>query len=599
MFSFISGSFRRIKKTYTNTMQYNIWHLQHHEVWITAFKNKEKANCINDWSFNPIGPILRLHRTFVAHKDRIMDVIEFSSRPVIATCSLDRKICIWDLYTGCKVGSFKPKHLTGVKSLDYTTHSSSLLISVGYEEVIKVWSTELPIDHAYIGSLKGHKSSVISAKFLKSSPYVVSIDEKLNLRLWDVRKLDCIQSIVQVCKGFTCNGLCTINNEQFILYGNGILSYDTILDKIAKEKAKSKENTYPFKAEINNYIKSLIIATRIDIRFHDLETGQLIKALSRFEHSKQSAELTAFCLSENDRLFYLGDAYGSIGVYNVNNGSLLKSLINTQKKSEIGSLEFVKEDKILLAVTPKMISAYDEINTKVNYRLRTIKGGHKTYSITCMQYSEQLSLIATGDSNGQVNVWDYEKSRIEYICKAHSEEILDLKFIDPYPLLLVSSCDGAISLWGVRGAPKLTRYNCLACFLNVYECSAIPVTSFIIMKGDGYNVSLNFSESKELEDIYRNSLQVNNGVDWRVTNDAINSISFFDLKELQKFMHSEDNTFMVTGDRKGRLRIVSIKPLIEALGIQKVRKYREQHELNPRRKEDIDVSCTIQNNIPK
>lgn len=611
MFSLINGTFKRIKETYTIAIQYNVWHLAKHEVWVTASAESftphsnspptldeseipctalADSNYINDWSFNPTGAILCVHRSFVAHRGHIMGVKELASRAAVATCALDRKVRIWDLCTGSKIGSLKPKHCTGVRSLDCTSHSSNLLISAGYEGAIKVWSTELAMDRAYVGALEGHKTAVVAAKFLAASPFAVSVDESRGLRVWDVRKLQCLQSIVQPHKNFTCSGLCTIGEDQFIIYGRGLLSYDTILGKMARENAKLAEDAYPFRAELNTHTQSLLIATRVDVRFHDLRTGRLVKVLSRFVGLK--GELTAFCANENHRRLYLGDACGALGVYSANSGAHVKSLAAAHSVVVSSSLQFISADKILLSAAPSALSLYDEASTKLNYRLRKIEGIH---SITCVSYSEHLSLIATGTSKGEVVIWDYEKSRVEGMCKGHAEAMLEVVFVEPYPLLLASSADGAMSLWGVRGALANKRYDCLAKLLNVHEETCVGITSCITMKGKGEKCFYS-GDKEDVKKMYRKCLKVEE--DWRVTGESKGESIFLDLN---KPVHNTENILIVLGDERGRLRIANLTPLIESLSIAKADKYRSLsgHSFNPRRKENIDASSTIQHEILK
>lgn len=290
--------FKREKIIRSAGVQYGIWYLDRHKAWVTAsrepeirskakmaFVDKEDKkegrtgeerpmkgvgddktkgpNYLNDWSFNPVGPVLAIYNTIAAHKAQIMDMVELRLPPAIATCSLDQSIKIWNLSSGELLGSLKPKHLSGVRTLDYTTEFSGFIISVGHENYIKVWSPEVSINQAYVGTLDGHNTAVMNAKFIQRSPYVVSIDEKLNIRIWDIRNLVCLQVITQERKKFECNGLCVIGSQRkFTIYGRLLILFDTLAEKGSHKVIKPTEEVYPIQVVFNAYYKVFMVVTK-------------------------------------------------------------------------------------------------------------------------------------------------------------------------------------------------------------------------------------------------------------------------------------------------------------------------------------------------
>lgn len=87
--------------------------------------------------------------------------------------------------------------------------------------------------------------------------------------------------------------------------------------------------------------------------------------------------------------------------------------------------------------------------------LRRVTGGHNS-SVTAIEFSYHLSLIATGTETGEVGVWDYELSQLLGVCKGHSKStglITAISFLEPYPVMATAGLDGRICLWAVRPAP--------------------------------------------------------------------------------------------------------------------------------------------------
>eukprot|EP01022_Parablepharisma_sp_SALTPOND_P001157 TRINITY_DN105701_c0_g1_i1.p2 TRINITY_DN105701_c0_g1~~TRINITY_DN105701_c0_g1_i1.p2 ORF type:complete len:538 (-),score=58.24 TRINITY_DN105701_c0_g1_i1:2394-4007(-) len=286
IFGMYGTSFKRVKSVQTSGLQYAIWYLEKHKAWVSASRVPEKKiaskksiadntlteqkadkiqgpNFFNDWSLSVIGPTVALIRSVHAHDAQIMDCIELRQPVAIATCSLDQTIKIWDLATGEKLGSLKPKHSSGVRCLDYTPEFGGSIISTGHEVLIKVWSPEVSISQAYVGSLEGHSTSVVAAKFFKQSPYVASIDEKLSIRIWDVRTLTCLQILAQDRKKFNCNGICVIGSQlRFFVYGRRLLVFDTTHDKKSNKVVKAADDVYPYQVLFNQYYKTFYVLTK-------------------------------------------------------------------------------------------------------------------------------------------------------------------------------------------------------------------------------------------------------------------------------------------------------------------------------------------------
>lgn len=83
----------------------------------------------------------------------------------------------------------------GVKMFCYSHVLGGVLLSLGFERHITVWSPDTSLSKAYIGKLQGHNSIVQDMKFIPGTLICISVDQKFSFRIWDVRKLEVIQSI--------------------------------------------------------------------------------------------------------------------------------------------------------------------------------------------------------------------------------------------------------------------------------------------------------------------------------------------------------------------------------------------------------------------
>ena len=103
-------------------------------------------------------------------------------------------------------------------------------MSVGHETSIYVWSPETAVNRPFIGKLKGHMDPVVDAKFLPKSTLLVSIDEKLLIKIYDVYSFECKQTIIpSPSQKPPVNSLLILSPHRFLFYGKRFHFFDTSL----------------------------------------------------------------------------------------------------------------------------------------------------------------------------------------------------------------------------------------------------------------------------------------------------------------------------------------------------------------------------------
>jgi WD40 repeat protein len=498
----------------TPTLQKKVWFLQDHNVWLSSGMKGEsdKVHWLNeiDIEFEYKNQKLDIHTNIGAkideknfhtnpyrgsigeHTGEILDMIEIKKPMLILTACMDKLIRLINLNDREIVGKWED-HKSAVRCLDYNPNIGvGLILSVGFEYYINVWSPEVALNDAFKGRLEGHYSPVIMCKFLSGSPMCVSVDEEGNVRVWDSRQLLCLQLIPQEKKNFKVGKLLSLPKyNKFILYGNKIIFYDPkYRDTDIKPKNQKVEDNYPLKVEFNQYYMSFYVSTMKDVRIYSSRNGELQKAFKSLRtNTDADSKIRYFTFEDRFRKFYLGFTNGAVHQFNAGNGSLIKKIgeyevekdgissLKNHHSLEVTSVFYDKANQILLTTAyDSLINIYDESNPEEAIKLRTIKGGHKiqdrNHQIYCMDFSTHLNLFATGSTDGLVTIWDFELSKIDDICyiKNSNKEKVDvysLKFLDPFPILVSTYSDGSIYFWGVKPNLKY-RYECFMRVKNFY-----------------------------------------------------------------------------------------------------------------------------------
>ena len=124
----------------------------------------------------------------------------------------------------------------------------------------------------------------MAAKFLKSFPYILSFDDKMNLRIWDFRKFQTIQ-FINCEKNFinpTCLQLVPELSECLICEKKITQFRAPALEKKSME-INEFHNIFDFKfCTLSN---SIFIFTSNDVRIYNYHTGVLKKVFAKLHES--------------------------------------------------------------------------------------------------------------------------------------------------------------------------------------------------------------------------------------------------------------------------------------------------------------------------
>ena len=168
-------------------------------------------------------------------------------------------------------------------------------------------------------------------------------------------------------------------------------------------------------------------------------------------------------------------------------------------------------------------SLFDSTSGRYKYKFY----GHRE-PITSISFSDDEKLIASADSKGTVNIWDFEKDSLIKEISTSEEEIFSIKFINNDEIQF--TCKSGNQSWSIAESKRIDKF-------------AVPI-DFNLSKDD-WTYYPNFPVVYSNDGTYCAYAWQKNGVN--VYNTKTNdTIGRFDTGEVLALAFSDDNKYLVT-----------------------------------------------------
>merc|ERR1719223_325918 len=127
------------------------------------------------------------------HRATVTQVIFHPVYSVVASCSEDASIKLWDYESGNFERSLKG-HTDVVQDIAFDPQSGKLLVSCSADMSIRLW--DIQETYSCIKTLQGHDHNVSSVTFTPSGDHVVSASRDRTIKIWEVATGYCIRTLV-------------------------------------------------------------------------------------------------------------------------------------------------------------------------------------------------------------------------------------------------------------------------------------------------------------------------------------------------------------------------------------------------------------------
>jgi len=386
------------------------------------------------------------------HTKAVQAICWMGPLKTLATASLDTTVQVFDLVQ-MKRTFVLSGHKRGLTCLQYCP-KNHMLLSAGFDNYINIWD---PGAGTLCFALEGHECSIAGICSIPDTDFeFMSVDFESQVRLWDVRRLVCLQNFCATDRQLEKNGelepleprtICALNRDRVVISGRRMVVFD--------REASNPQVTadWPINAIVFNE-RRLEIVTPIK---NDLYVWCALTGTLRTVHDNiVDGTITAITLGRGERRIFVGADDGEIVVVNYACGALLKKF--EPHECEVTQITCIPEKVLTLSVPEKLIKVHDDTDPQ---RAPVLKRIDVSDAGIITQFAYDGRDIIAGTSEDCQIVW-YNMAFSKQVSSSESCEVMHKQpvsccvYFEDAPLLATADAEGSVIFWSV---PPLRTYN--------------------------------------------------------------------------------------------------------------------------------------------
>lgn len=324
--------------SYTREPQLGIWFIDTMDYWITA----DKHCVLSIWDIVEQERLEAIKIKAPTSECRVLDVAEIVHLRLLVVATSEKLMYIYSMDRRQLMGTFCLDNC-GFNIMKYFESYQTLLVS-GYENVVKVFTFTPGFSEINIaGRLVGHVGIIEGISVIHETAMVVTADDKGTAKVWDIRKLTCIQTVKLDNKAHINSAVHMTGLNRVVFVGDRLNSIEFEEDFNGKKKIGK---VIPIGFDLVEDRQELYIATRSEIRVVDLSTGQVKSIFVNMIDKEQNDEITCFKFLHKRNQFVLGNFNGVISVFNASTSLQIKS--NQPHSGSVSGLAFDEVNGMIL-----------------------------------------------------------------------------------------------------------------------------------------------------------------------------------------------------------------------------------------------------------
>eukprot|EP00792_Barthelona_sp_PAP020_P007165 TRINITY_DN3118_c0_g1_i3.p1 TRINITY_DN3118_c0_g1~~TRINITY_DN3118_c0_g1_i3.p1 ORF type:complete len:1111 (+),score=260.98 TRINITY_DN3118_c0_g1_i3:2174-5506(+) len=468
-----------------------------------------------------------------SNSEIVLSILDLPLFGVIAVGYMDGTIRFWSLRKNiCK--KILRGHKKAVIAMAWSSEAYCL-VSASLDRSIYVWNG---VHERPVAELSGHLSS-ITGMAMVSSVCIASLDVEGTVKLWDLKNSTCIQSL-------TCGTRETLPMVSIVATSQ---DFDFAVASSRSIHLFSKEMTIDPSHTSQSPICSVIFLEAV-LYFITLSKNQFTvwnavdgRLLRTYTHD---CDLVCACKGYRGKCVIVGDINGN--VFSINTQNFKITVRTEQLCGEIIGVAYHSHLRRIYVACNRSIYVFEEnqqapllVDIWKQQYPNTPNPFEHSSEITCMDYSYEHNIIATGDIEGHVRFWSPETFSCLNLSEdnQHDVYVSCITNLGKYTGFASADALGNVCVWTVKPAKRP--------FVKVGQISVLDNESILKTPRtskffDSSNPDLNMINPK-----------ANVNKDRCVSYFVIGAIAFNDnLDEL------------IVGDETGRLTVFNISTIVNS-----------------------------------
>ena len=344
------------------------------------------------------------------HKERV-NILAFSpDGKTLLSGSEDGTIRAWDTTTGRQIYTC-PGHMEGIRSIAVSEQTNILTSSDSYPTQVRLW--DIKNGHQLSASYFGFTPS----ETISPNATTIALDDisDRNLRLWDIQ------------------------NRRYRIYlkGHGYTSESILHTEIAFSKDEEMLATSPSRGRIGEIHLWDIGSQSNSIFSRYLFNAKTIRPKHTLKGHRGVARSLVF--SPDGKILASGGDGDKINLWDLETLNIHQKI--TVYRNYTRSIAFSTDGKILASRGAEKIICWEAATGK---QISTWSGSSTFMAI---HFSPDDRILVSGNSNGEVELWDVYSGNLLSTHKGNTRQINDLRFLRNGKTLTTASADGTILLW--------------------------------------------------------------------------------------------------------------------------------------------------------
>jgi len=350
-------------------------------------------------------------------------------------------------------------HSKAVREIAYSERHK-ILVSCGFDFEVFVWN---PYCEDYIIKLDGHESPLVGVNCPSNLNSFITCDTKGMVKVWNISNYTCTQTFY-VPNVIHVTSMRVVPKHRRLICGSRVFK----VFEYTKPFVPESSDDNPIQCALFSPVRfEFYIAGERSIKIWNAKTGKPVRVLKNIFDS----DITCMIFDKNHRKLIVGDHLGHVKVFDLLSGIMTHELDGHDPlDGEISFIGYGDDDNTIITCGwDRVIKIHSDDKTELKdpkeFVLRGKKNCHKK-DIISGDYSHNLGLIATGSRDNTVRIWDYEKVKLEEELLGHTSEVVIVKFLNPFPILLTADNSGQLYLWLTK--PHAKAKHCLVSWRNMF-----------------------------------------------------------------------------------------------------------------------------------